>query len=130
MSLLKRVKLLAVLALLQGCVSATKSWRERPLTAGAPITLSTEHPVRITRTDQSVIVLEHPRVSGDSLVGDVGSQRFAIVLTDIQRLEEKQTSLLKTGAQVAGIGVAVYAAAAILAALAIALLVALLQSGQ
>jgi len=118
LSLLKSVKLLAVLALLQGCVSASQSWRQRPLTAGAPPTLSTEHPVRVTRTDQRVIVLEHPRVSGDSLVGDVGSPRYAIVLTDIQRLEERQTSVLKMGAQVVGIGFAVV----FVAALALALL--------
>ena len=130
MSLIKRVKLLAVLALLQGCVSASTSWRQRPLTAGAPPTLSTEHPVRITRTDQSVIVLEHPRMSGDSLVGDVGSQRFAIVLTDIQRLEERQTSLLKTGAKVAGIGVVVASAVVIVATLALGLLLAGIWAGQ
>ena len=110
MTLFKRVQLLAVLALIQGCVSASTSWRERPLTAGASPTLTTEHPVRITRTDQSVIVLEHPRMSGDSLVGDIGSQRFAIALTDIQRLEVWQTSVLKTGAIVAGVRTAVYIA--------------------
>ena len=126
MSLLKRVKLLAVLALLQGCVSASTSWRQRPLTAGAPPTLSTEHAVRITRTDQSVIVLEHPRMSGDGLEGDVGSQRFAIALTDIQRLEERQTSLLKTGAKVAGSWLAVW----IVSALAAGLLLAGIWAGQ
>ena len=125
MTYFKRVTLLAVLALIQGCASASTSWRQRPLTAGTPPTLSTEHPVRITRTDQSVIVLEHPRMSGDSLVGDLGSQRFAIVLTDIQRLEERQTSVLKTGAKIAGIS-AVFLVGAMLAALA--LLVGLLKA--
>jgi hypothetical protein len=70
--------------------------------------------VRITRADGSKFVLQRPTVLGDSLVGTVGggmapqdSARTAgILLTDVQRVEFKKTSVGKTVGLVAVVAVA------------------------
>ena len=98
--------LLSFLLVAQGCTS----WKQRPLTAGVTPAFSTERPVRITRSDRSEIVLEHPRIEGDSLIGDVGNppQRVAVALRDVQRIEDRSVSLARTGGLVVGAGAVLF----------------------
>ena len=98
--------LLSLLLVAQGCTS----WKQRPLTAGVTPAFSTERPVRITLSDRREIVLEHPRIEGDSLIGDVGNppQRVAVALRDVQRIDERSVSLARTGGLVVGTGAVLF----------------------
>ena len=98
--------LLSLLLVAQGCTS----WKQRPLTAGVTPAFSTERPVRITLSDRSEIVLERPRIEGDSLIGDVGNppQRVAVALRDVQRIDERSVSLARTGGLVVGTGAVLF----------------------
>ena len=86
-------------------------WKQLPLSTGVAPAISSERPVRVTRIDHSEIVLEHPRIVGDSLIGDVGNppERMALLLRDVQRVDERSESVnkVRTGANVV-VGVAVY----------------------
>ncbi|MEP7345692.1 MAG: hypothetical protein ABI877_10510 [Gemmatimonadaceae bacterium] len=94
--------LVTSLALVQGC----STWKQRPLPAGAAPALTAERTVRVTRIDGGVLVLEHPRIAGDSLLRDVGNppQRAVLSLRDVQRIEERRVSLLRTGGLALGTG--------------------------
>lgn len=107
--------LLSCLLVVQGCTT----WKQRPLTAGVAPAISTERPVRITRSDRSEMVLEHPRLEGDSLIGDVGNppQRVAVALRDVQRIDERSVSLARTGGLVVGAGAVLYSVLVVAAAL-------------
>lgn len=112
-----RSGLLAVLILsvVQGC----SSWTQQPLTAGVAPVVSTERPVRVTRANGSMMVLTHPYLAGDSLVGEVGDppQRAALPLRDIQRVEERRGSAGRTAGVVgAGAGVVVIVTVVVLVA--------------
>ncbi|HVE78157.1 MAG TPA: hypothetical protein VNA89_04830 [Gemmatimonadaceae bacterium] len=98
------VPMLACLVCLHGCTS----WHRRDVSAGAAPAISSDHPVRITRMDGSTMVLEHPRVVGDSVVGDVGDppRRAAVALSDVQRMDVRRVSLLRTGGLALGVGAA------------------------
>lgn len=58
-------------------------------------------PVRITRNDAATLVLREATVSGDSIVGYTeGSpetrQRVAIALTEVERVQGREVSFVKT----------------------------------
>jgi CubicO group peptidase (beta-lactamase class C family) len=88
----------APLALLFATAACT-SWR--PQTAPAPqvVTANANGTVRVTRHDQSVLVLRHPQVVGDSIVGDAGNppRRAAIAMADVDRIDARKVSAAKTG---------------------------------
>ena len=105
----------------QGC----RSFQQRAMPGGEIPELSMEQPVRVTLNDGNVLVLEHPRVAGDSLIGDGGNppQRFVVLRRDIARIEQSSVSALRTGGLVLGVGTVVVA---VLAVIAIATLTAVL----
>jgi hypothetical protein len=54
--------------------------------------------LRVTLTDQSVVLLEDAVVSGDSLVGYVGREqaRTAVALADVQSVKDRYTNYVAT----------------------------------
>lgn len=108
----RRPPLIVALALLPGCMT----WKRNPMAAGSPPALSGERPVRVSRTDGSVVVLEQPRIMGDSLVGDLGSppQRYAVAWRDIQQVDERGVSVARTSGAVLGVGAVLLGVTAVL----------------
>lgn len=105
----RRTELLVLATFL---VAGCSSWHSRSAPSPAD-SLGFGHPVRVVRTDGSAIVLDPALVRGDSIVGTSGSTRVAIALRDVQRVDERRTSVLRTGALVVlGAFVAVIALAA------------------
>ena len=92
---------LAMLALLSGC----STWKHTPLAAGDPLAISSERPIRVTRTDRSILVLQDARIEGDSVIGSIGNppMRHAVALSAIQSIDQRQVSAGRTaGAAVGG----------------------------
>ena len=82
--------------------AACSSWH--PATAPTAADSTTfVHDVRITRTDHSVLLLDRAQVVGDSLVGAAGGARVAVALRDIERVEERRPSPIRTTGLVLGI---------------------------
>jgi hypothetical protein len=106
---ISRRPLLALLPLVisvSGCVA----WRQQP----APEPSSSRRlpdPLRVTRNDQSVVVMEDAVVSGDSLVGYAGRDhaRTSVALAEVRTMQGRKTDVMAT------VGLA--AAAALAAAL-------------
>jgi len=98
--------------------AACSSWHPRSAPTTADNTVFT-HPVRVTRTDHSVLVLDGAQVVGDSLVGSAAAARVAVALRDIERVDERKPSPLRTTGLVLGIVVGTLALLAVVAAAAI-----------
>ena len=105
----------ALLAFAMLVTTGCSSWHMRAAPTAAD-TASFAHPIRVTRSDQSVLVLDHARVNGDSLVGESDGGRVAIALRDVQRIDERRVSAPRTTALVVGTALAALAALMILAA--------------
>ena len=80
--------LLLLLIYLAGCTS----WQVPQQVAPAQL-IANRHPsaVRVTRTDQSLFVLRHPTIVGDTLLGTLDSAwatgERRIALSDVQKIE-------------------------------------------
>lgn len=114
---LRAAPLAALLAL-----AACTSWR--PQTAPAPqvVQANASGTVRVTRRDQSVLVLRHPQMVADSIVGDAGDppRRTAVAMADVERIDAKKVSAARTGGL--GIGVIVLGTIVLIGAATAALL--------
>jgi hypothetical protein len=79
--------------------AACTSWH--PQTAPAPqvVTANANGTVRVTRRDQSVLVLHHPQIVGDSIIGDAGDpgRRAAVAMADVARIDARKVSAARTG---------------------------------
>jgi hypothetical protein len=108
---------LLLAALAAGCTT----WR--PQTAPAPqvVAAQSDGSVRVLRRDQSTLVLRHPQVVGDSIVGDAGDppRRVAVATADVQRLEVRRVSAVRTGGLGIGVLVAVTCVAVVAATVAL-----------
>lgn len=93
--------LLAALVLSAG---ACHSWNAQTRPAPDVIAAQPGRTMRVTRHDQSVLVLANPQVVGDSLVGTAGDppQRVAVATADVQRIDTRSVNALKTGGLVMG----------------------------
>jgi hypothetical protein len=93
------------LALVAIAASACTSWR--PQTAPAPEVVSAQGSgtIRVTRHDQSTIVLWHPQVVGDSIVGQAGSppRHVAVATADVERIDVRRVSASRTGGLTVGV---------------------------
>ena len=65
MNLWRAILSVVLLMGVTGCVS----WQRVPRAQDGALTLATAGPVRLTLKDGTVVVLERPRIQGDSLVG-------------------------------------------------------------
>ena len=94
-----------VLALVAIAMSACTSWR--PQTAPAPEVVSAQGSgtVRVIRHDQSTIVMRHPQVVGDSIVGEAGSppRHVAVATADVERIDVRRVSASRTGGLTVGV---------------------------
>ncbi len=90
--------IVSVTVSLAGCAG----WRPVPQGDIAP-RLSTEKPVRVQLRDGSIVVLDQPRVVGDSLIGNLGPthERTAVALSAVQALDERGVSVWRTAGTVA-----------------------------
>lgn len=97
---LRLVVLLTALAGINGCTS----WQRRDISGGVAPVIASDQPVRVMKSDGSVIVLHQPRVVGDSLIGGGSGAipRLAIALADIRSVEQRRVSAARTGGLVAG----------------------------
>lgn len=102
------IAIVSLTVLLAGC----GGWRRIPETESAP-RLSMEKPVRVRLRDGSVLLIDQPRVVGDSLIGNLGPthERTAVALSAVQSLDERSVSVLRT----AGVVALVYVGATIVA---------------
>ena len=109
-----------VLALLLA-TAACSTWR--PQTAPAPqaIQANASGTVRVTRKDQSMLVLRHPSVVGDSIVGDAGDppRRTSVALADVERVDARKVSATRTGGLGLGVIVVTLAVATVAALAAV-----------
>ena len=115
-----RRRLAATLLITALCGSACQAWRTERV---APQSLlATRHPtkLRVTRTDGTQIVLDHPVLRGDTLVGTrprwTGQAEVRIPLTDVQLAATRGFSAGRTIGL--GVGVATLAYGAFLIAVA------------
>lgn len=62
-----------------------------------------DHRVRVVRKDHSEVVLREAYVVGDSLVGRADTARVAVALSDIDRLDQRELSFVRTGGLLFGL---------------------------
>ncbi len=88
---------LFVLVPLVVCVSGCMSWGTQP-TPEPSSSRKLPDPVRVTRRDQSVMLLQDAVVSGDSIVGYAGREkvRTAVALADVQTVQGQKTDFFAT----------------------------------
>jgi len=105
-----RRRLAATLLITVLCGSACQAWRTERM---APESLLTRHPtkLRVIRTDGTQIVLEHPVLRGDTLLGTrprwTGQDEVRIPLTHVRQVATRGFSAGRT----IGLGVGVAALA-------------------
>jgi hypothetical protein len=104
---------LLVLLPLVFSVSGCISWGNQP-TPEPSSSRKLPDPVRVTRRDQSVLMLQDAVVSGDSIVGYAGREkvRTAVALADVQTVQGQKTNFfatvgLTTAVTLAVVGIAV-----------------------
>lgn len=98
-----------VLALVAIAASACSTWR--PQTAPAPEVVSAQGSgtVRVLRRDQSSVLIWHPQVVGDSIVGMAGSppRHVAVATADVERIDVRRVNATRTGGLTLGVLLAV-----------------------
>lgn len=87
--------LLTGLVLLPAC----SGWHPTPLRPETAPVIDDRKPVRVKPRNGSAEVLWHPRVVGDSLIGEVGypPMRSAYAIRDLERMDELGFSRVRTG---------------------------------
>jgi len=90
--------LLTCLVLLPAC----SGWHRTPLRPDTAPVIDDRKPVRVKPRNGSAEVLWHPRVVGDSLIGEVGypPMRSAHAIRDLERMDELGFSHVRTGVAV------------------------------
>jgi hypothetical protein len=100
-------------------LSGCHGWRSR---TNPPSGAQLPNPARITRTDESVLVLRDAAVSHDSIVGQADrsgeAERVAIPLSQVRRIDARgvdgtRTALLGVGVLVGLFGLVVLAASSV-----------------
>ncbi|HEX8904796.1 MAG TPA: hypothetical protein VF771_08150 [Longimicrobiaceae bacterium] len=99
-----RIRIIAPLILSLAAGGCTQ-WHAQH--APAPEVVARQHgrgSVRVQRRDGSVLVLETPSVSGDSIIGVGGTppRRTSVALADVERIDRRGFSPVKTGGLVVG----------------------------
>lgn len=112
---MRRRRRTAALVLAAVLSTACSSWHARTA-PNASDSAALAHRIRVTRSDRSVVVLDHASVRGDSLIGQHDGSRVAIALGDVQRVDEKRVSAVRTTVLVL---VAAFAGILVLAALTV-----------
>jgi hypothetical protein len=111
---------LLVLLPLVVSVSGCMTWGRQP-TPEPSSSRRLPDPLRLTRKDQSMVMLEDAVVSGDSIVGYAGGARVrvAVALADVQTVQARSTNFFATVGMTTAITLAVIgvAVAAVLASL-------------
>ena len=91
--------------LLSCCLAACTTWHVEP--GVSPLLLiATEHPgsMRVTRSDRSLVVLDHPRIAGsDTLVGDGRKAPTKVPVSDVREVAVPSISAGKTIGLVLGL---------------------------
>lgn len=102
-----------LLALVLG-MSACTSWRAQTAPAPEVVSAHADDAVRLRRHDGSVVVLTHPQVAGDSIVGELGDppRRVAVATADVERVDVRGLNAARTGGLTLGIFAVVVAVAA------------------
>jgi hypothetical protein len=83
------IQALALVFFTGGC----RTWVAEPRGAAAVPPAQQEGPIRVTRADNSTVILFDVVVSGDSLMGFIkgdSSKRLAIPLTEVSKMEKRQ----------------------------------------
>jgi hypothetical protein len=100
------------LVLLGSQVSACTSWTTQAVSPEEFLREGTADEVRITRTDNTRLVLAHPQLVGDSVTGKppdsagtMGSEAGAVPLADIQSVAVRRKDGTKTTLFIVGLGV-------------------------
>ena len=92
---------LAAPAALAGCAT----WRPQGLTPTAVIQQDRPRVVRVTRADSTRVVLDSPRIQGDSILGVNHGQENAVALADVAYVSLRRANTA-AGAALVGVGVA------------------------
>jgi hypothetical protein len=103
-----RVHSLNVLALLVATtLNGCTSWRVQPVSPEQ--LLNDEHPkaVRVQRPDSSRVILDSPRLVGDSLLGTTHGRPAGVAVADITGIAVRRSNTLKTAGAIVGIAVAI-----------------------
>ena len=84
-------------------LSACTSWQVQPV-APEPL-VTNEHPsaVRVTLLDGNQVVLNGPRISGDSMLGTTKAGSTGVRLVDIKELAVQHGDALKTTGMILGL---------------------------
>ena len=88
------IALILLAGSLSGCMgSSLKSWRVQPPPPANVVTEQHPKRIRVSRADNTRIVLTNPSVLGDSLVAvDAANRRFALPLTQVTQVEVEKTN--------------------------------------
>lgn len=101
-----RLRPIALLALV-AAVSACTGWH----TERGPriVPLNVAGTVRVTRHDGGIVMIDHARVVGDSIVGDYGSpgMHVAVATADVSRVDTRRVSAARTGGLTLGVVIVV-----------------------
>jgi hypothetical protein len=92
---------------------ACTTWHTQPVSGPEARPLPTRSPIRITRTDGRMLVLEHAQVVGDSLFGEAGDppRSVALAMGEITRMERQKVSAGRTVGLTLGVGAVTFLAA-------------------
>jgi hypothetical protein len=88
------------LSVLTTTSASAGEWRSQWDSPKSVLERSSPSRLRVVREDRSMVVLEHPRIVADSLVGMVGSRRESVPFTNINHLDVKKGSGLGMAAGV------------------------------
>lgn len=108
---------LVCLALLSACTG----WHTRNAPPAQAVSEGNPRTVRITRTDGSTLVLRDPQVTGDSIAGVSvrTDSRVAVALTDVDEVQTREVSALRTGGAALAVGLVTVSALTVAAFLAL-----------
>lgn len=80
---ISRLRQLVACTVLASHLTACTSWRVQRLSPQQVLTAEQPTAMQVMRSDSTRVVLTHPEVSGDSLVGLIEGGRLSIPLTDV-----------------------------------------------
>jgi hypothetical protein len=105
--------LVQLVVYLTGCTS----WQVQPATPKELVATERPHIVRVTRSDDSRVVLNDPLVQGDTLYGApvtsdsaAAQQRTGVPLSDVKEIAMRRSDPTRTTLLIVGLGVALVSA--------------------
>ncbi len=109
------------IASLAGSVTACRTWVTQPPTRDRIVAERDRGPVRVTKVDNSVVILDHIDAVHDTLFGNTAdaSEHVAIPLSQVRSIGTKRVSTVRSAGLGAGVIVGLLAVGGLIAGIAL-----------